>query len=376
MNHKRIYILGAGSSIGHSRGIFPSITKFFDMAKQLRLNSRGRFNKLENYVQNIMGKSIFDRRTKINIEDLFTHIEIEIERKSSWELSSWELLEIRQQLFEIIQDVLLILESKLHDSTSELNNFQGMLSQSDTIITFNWDLLLDNILKRETYLTDGNLKIGTAPYDQYVNFILGLSALGEMTLAGSSIRKPYNVWKGERGYYLKAHGSIDWFYCSNEGCRGFHKVFPLSDPISFHYCSECHERLDSLLIPPILNKGYRRYPLIRRIWNLAAKELSSVNELIIWGYSLPPTDFYSFWLIRQSRQSSNLSVNIINPEVLTKLKGEYRMNVKFVRKFYNIFRGKISKESISLYYSFGDYIAGKDIFKGYNLYTEKEFSRI
>ncbi len=373
--NKRIYILGAGSSIGHSRGTFPSITKFFVTAKQLMLNSQGKFNKLANYVQNIFDKSIFDKRTRINIEDLFTHIEIEIERKSSW-----ELLEIRQQLFEIIQGVLVDLERQLHNSIGEFNDFQKMLSLSDTIITFNWDLLLDNILKRESYLPNyeeyENLKIGPPPYDQYVNFLLELSALGEMTMAGISIRRPYGEWKGERGYYLKAHGSVDWFYCSNEGCRGFHRVFPLSDPISPHNCSECHERLDSLLIPPILNKGYRKYPLIRRIWNLAAKELTSVNELIIWGYSLPPTDFYSFWLLRQARESSNLKLIIINPEVRTKLRGEYRMNVEFVKKFYNIFRGKSLKESISLYSFFGDYVANKDIFKEYNLDREKEFSRI
>jgi hypothetical protein len=373
--NKRIYILGAGSSIGHSRETFPSITKFFATAKQLMLNSKGKFNELENYVQNIFDKSIFDKRTRINIEDLFTHIEIEIERKSSW-----ELLKIRQQLFEIIQGVLIDLERQLHNSMGEYNDFQKMLSLSDTIITFNWDLLLDNILHREHHLKNyeeyGNVIRGTAPYDQYVNFLLDLSALGERTWAGSSVRKPYSDWKEEIGYYLKAHGSVDWFYCSNEGCRGFHKVFPLSDPISPHYCSECYERLDSLLIPPILNKGYRKYPLIRRIWNLAAKELTSVNELIIWGYSLPPTDFYSFWLLRQTRESSNLKLKIINPEVLTKLRGEYRMKVEFIKNFYNIFRGKISKESISLYYSFGNYVADKDIFKEYNLDKEKEFSRL
>lgn len=357
MGYKRVYVLGAGSSIGHSKGIFPSITKFFSSAKKFGLFSNDEFAELASYAKEVLGRDI---KHKINIEDLFTHIEIELERSSSS-----RLLEIRQELFDLIQRVLTTAEGNISDNNGEYQKFVSKLEKKDTIITFNWDLLLDNALNRATIL-DKLAEPDRADVAHYWQFIWHFSGLGEGTWKHISVQEPYHDWDPENGYYLKAHGSIDWFYCLNESCRAFRKVFPRPDPAKTYYCGECHEPLECLLIPPVLNKGYRQYPLIRRIWNVAAKELSSANELIIWGYSLPPTDFYSSWLLRQSREAQPQSLVIINPSVLGGKK-QVRLNSSFVRRFYNIFRGKIAKESISLYESFEDYCNDNNILDKYGL---------
>jgi len=122
-----------------------------------------------------------------------------------------------------------------------------------------------------------------------------------------------------------------------------------------------------------LNKGYRTYPLIRRIWNLAAKEMSLVDELIIWGYSLPPTEFYSYWLMRQARESKLRKLIIINPDVINKYQRKYVINRRFVARFYDLFRRKISEKSLILYDSFMDYDANEDVLKKYEL---KEIVRL
>jgi hypothetical protein len=367
---KRVYVLGAGSSIAHSRGMVPSVTGFFPLARKLQLFSTYQFKELVSCVREVLG---LKARNQINIEDLFTHIEIELEKGSSS-----RLLEIRGQLFDLIQLVLSSSEKELSNDEGEYTRLLPKLEPSDTIITFNWDLLLDNVLNRERILSaietrkvDKDTKSG-----QYWQFIQHLSARGEETWEHIAISPPYCDWNPNVGYYLKAHGSIDWFYCLNDSCRAFRKVFPTMDYTKPHFCSECHEKLQRLLIPPVLNKGYGQYPLIRRIWNLAAKELNSTNELILWGYSLPPTDFYSFWLLRQTREAPLQRLVIINPSV-RRGRRKVRLNSPFVSKFYSIIRGKKPKEIIELYEYFGDYCDGIDILKKYDLGDpEKAFRRL
>ena len=86
---------------------------------------------------------------------------------------------------------------------------------------------------------------------------------------------------------------------------------PHSDP----ECSECGEHMPRLVVPPVLNKNVRNYPLVRRIWNTAEAHIRDARELVIWGYSLPPTDFYAQWLLRQAPSHALERIAIINPNV-------------------------------------------------------------
>lgn len=360
MDVKRVFVLGAGSSIGHSNGLFPSILNFFGSAKKLKLHRTEGFSQIANYALKILGKDISTQGQNIDIEAFLTHIEIEIERNPSP-----ELLSIRNEFLSFIQRLLIGLSEQISNKKGEYNQLVEKLSKSDTIITYNWDLLLDNFLGREEVL--GSI-YGKSPKKDitnphYNNFVNNFTAIGEGTWGGVSVKKPYDHWDTDNGYFIKAHGSIDWFYCSNEACRAYRKVFPVFDPDHDQHCSECHEQLDCLIIPPVLNKGYRNYPLIRVLWNLAAKEISFANEIVVWGYSLPPTDFYTSWLLRQAREAPLERLTIINPSVISKTKSKITLSITFIRKFFDILRGKLPKESIKLYESFSDYYSDRDIYK-------------
>ena len=327
---KRIFLLGAGSSIGHSAGIFPSITGFFSKANELNLQSGDDFILLAEYALKILGRNIFVARDSTDVESFFTHIEIELERNLSP-----DLIKVRLRLLRLIQDVLISLEKKVKDNTGEYILLVSQIDQSDTIITFNWDLLLDNYLSRKEILEHryNKKKLGNLENAHYDQFLMALSGFGEQTWQGLSVQSPYESWSPEKGFYLKAHGSIDWSYCSNDVCRASRKVFPILKPSKTHYCFECHEPLDILIIPPVLNKGYRQYPIIRKLWNLAAREMVTVNELIIWGYSLPPTDFYASWLLRQAREAPLDKLVLINPEVVSKTTKKVSLGVTFITDF-------------------------------------------
>lgn len=360
ITEKRVFILGAGSSIAISGGKFPSINDFFVSAKSLGLTKNPEFEEIKNYLHKSLG---IKSPGMLNIEDLFTHIEIELERYNSPEITK-----IRLQLLKLIREVLIGLEenTSINLDQNEVLNKKWKIVATDTFITFNWDLLLDNIFGRKNILDGPRDTPGHSQYKQYDNFIKNLSVHSEFTWAHLSIGDPYIKWDSNNGFILKLHGSVDWFSCINEKCRAWQKVFPLSKPLQTYYCSECHEPLENLLIPPILNKTYRQYSFIRRIWNLAAQEVRSANEIIIWGYSLPTTDFYSKWLLRQGRTDLIEKLVIINPFLVIGQK-EKKIRRNFLTFFTEIFKGVGSLKKISLFEDFDDYCEGLDIPQKYGL---------
>lgn len=353
---KKVFILGAGSSISHSNEIFPSINNFFQTAIDMGLNSKYHFIEIGNYVQEHLGLNIQSKSEAINVEDIMTHLEIEIERSTSPTLQTK-----RQLLLEFIRDILVELQDKLKSPNGEYGKFVSSLQKSDTILTFNWDILLDNALGRKNILSGRKSDEIAA---QYANFVNDLSAHRGMTWA-HAVFPPYETWPAEKGYYLKLHGSIDWYYCRNQSCRGSNIVYPLLHHKKTHSCSDCHENMELLIIPPVLNKGYRQYPLIRRMWNLAAQELRSADEIIIWGYSMPETDFYSRWLLRQARQGPLKQISIIDPRVIKSSEGTFR-RTDFHRRYQNLLRDKIGW-NIKLYSSYSDFCDDNDIEKKHKL---------
>ncbi len=360
MIEKRVFILGAGSSIAISGGNFPTVNDFFISAQHLGLTKSPEFEEIKKFFLKSLGLNLSGR---INIEDLFTHIEIELERFDSPEINK-----IRIQLLKLIREILIGLEKEIKNNLKldEVLNQKWKIRETDTLITFNWDLLLDDMFERKNILNDHrkNYHVGYS-LPQYRNFIKNLSVHSEFSIDHMSISDPYIKWDSSNGYILKLHGFVDWFHCINEKCRGWQKVFPLSKPLQTHNCSECHEPLENLLIPPILNKTYRQYSFIRRIWNLAAQEVRSATEIIVWGYSLPPTDFYSKWLLRQARTNLLKKMVIINPYLLLGKKDK-KIRKSFLKNFSEIFNG-IENLEITLYEFFDDYCKGLDIKKKYKL---------
>lgn len=354
-NLKSVFILGAGSSISHNDA-FPSIRDFFSKATKLGIPVQ---NELSEYIRkkNFSRGSTFGTR-KIDIESVLTNLEIDLERFNDPKLHL-----TRDQILKLIQLVLIKVQPMNESQNSLLYQFIKKLNQNDSIITFNWDILLDNLLGREAAL-EWAYNNGAPTENWYWNFVFKLSAHGENTIDGSTMPPPYSEWPKAQGYFLKMHGSIDWAYCNNELCRHFGKGFIIDKIGESLYCSSCHESTHSLLIPPVLNKQYRKYHLIRRVWNTALREIEIAERIIIWGYSLPETDFYSSWLLRNGTNVKKLI--LINPDVL-KGKKEKKINKKFVNRFSMLFQNTVKKTDIDLYETFDDYLAERDIYEKYGI---------
>ncbi|MCB2189884.1 MAG: hypothetical protein KQJ78_26010 [Deltaproteobacteria bacterium] len=366
-----VYVLGAGASIGHTGGLFPSIMDFFAKARKLRI--LGQQNELREFASKQTGKDIFGEDCKINLEDLLTTIEIEKELRSSLpiEATSAQALELIRQLLNRLQlDFYDRMEHKDNKLPNEYDLLCAALKPRDTIISFNWDTLLDNLLQREDILRHYYEHLADAkplPDNQYLHSLIKLSGIGESTVDNIGYRPPYLDWSNQKGFYLKLHGSIDQFYCSNEGCRACQKMFPVLDSSQTDYrCSECSEQMKLLIVPPVLNKNYRTSPPIRKAWNIATSEISLASRLVIWGYSLPPTDFYVQWLLRNIDKTKLREVAIINKGLVASLDrandppGGKKLNRNLSQRFKSCLSGSSSENTtLSLYEIFSDYHEGK-----------------
>ena len=148
-------------------------------------------------------------------------------------------------------------------------------SRSSVVITFNYDLVLDDALK----------EIGAGP------------AYG---LPNAMIDEPETATTNTPSVLvLKLHGSTNWAICPR--CK---KIYVLGrklteNPASFRArnCDSClDEKLRLLLVPPSWDKSEYSEPL-QPVWRQAVEALKRATRICVIGYSMPETDaFFKFLL--------------------------------------------------------------------------------
>lgn len=356
----RVWILGAGASKSATCGVFPTLLSLVPTARRLGLFEQWRgtigHEELASYVSRKFAVTL-SRSTELNLEDVLTNLDVDIAVDPKP-----QLLLARQHLLKMLQHTISYLQDSLTSPASEYIDFAARLEPSTTVITFNWDLLLDDALGRKFRLDQKDPSGGDRWTDgQYGSFLWNFTGYGDRTYAKMLPAPPTSSWPGTRGWYLKAHGSIDWRLCENQSCRNYVRLFPVKDALAEPFCSECLETTNLLLVPPTLNKRLREYPTIRRLWTTAAKELECASEVVLWGYSLPPTDFYSSWLLRHVSASQLNSITIVNPEVVRGGRGKVRLNIEYVSRLVPRSKFKDKAFNLRLFESYQDFVAGCEL---------------
>jgi hypothetical protein len=164
-----------------------------------------------------------------------------------------------------------------------------------SIISLNWDILLDNALHFALeQQTPGNV----GDYDPFgvVDYCCYISSLD----AGDP-RIRSGLWSlGCRGYnvkLLKLHGSMNWLQCPN--CQRLFVQFGLKQNILHRvgrdWCRHCKKsgyknRLAGSLVMPTFLKDLTNFQ-IKLVWQNAGVELMEARKLVFIGYSLPHADF-------------------------------------------------------------------------------------
>jgi NAD-dependent SIR2 family protein deacetylase len=140
-------------------------------------------------------------------------------------------------------------------------------SRKNTVITFNYDLVLDSALRRLGLAVDYGLL--TPPMDSM---------------------KTVRV--------LKLHGSTNWVFCEN--CNEVtileDKGTQLYEELRSHSCRCGNIGLWPLLIPPSWDKSDHR-SIVQPVWEAAQAALKDATRICIIGYSMPETDTFFKYLL-------------------------------------------------------------------------------
>ena len=180
-----------------------------------------------------------------------------------------ELPEIRDLVVQALCHCL----GKYHDlhRATKTEQFVNSIRPADSLITTNWDLLLDAARHQ---------KFGSKPedYGTIANVVLE-----ETTGATASLDTQQTV----RPKLLKLHGSLSWRYCQR--CQRL-----VIDPLR-HVAGDRKERCvctytySELIVTPGFVREYRNIHLLT-IWREALLALASASQWIFIGYSLPADD--------------------------------------------------------------------------------------
>lgn len=181
-----------------------------------------------------------------------------------------------------------------------------------SIISLNWDILLDNAL--HSAMQNENPNCGD--YDPFgvVDYCCYISSLEP-----NSPRIRSGLWSlGCRGYnvkLLKLHGSMNWLQCPN--CQrlfvDFGEKLQMLHHVGATRCRHCERygyanHLQGSLVMPTFLKDLSNFQ-IKLVWQNAGVELMEAKHLVFVGYSLPHADFeFRQLLSRMVRRDASIEV--------------------------------------------------------------------
>lgn len=176
------------------------------------------------------------------------------------------------------------------------------LKTGDMVISFNYDILMDNALRNSGKLTD---------YGYLVPFQKAFD--GQQWTRSDDA--PSNI------VLLKLHGSMNWLHCSycgsyflmrSEKMGSWYASLPRDCP----KCRGSSLYLERVIIPPLLTKDYSSQPM-DYVWSEAERRLSRVGKIVVIGYSFPPTDFATETLLRIGlpwTRQKEIRFTVVNPD--------------------------------------------------------------
>ncbi len=307
----RVYLLGAGASYHDTmtkRLPLPLANQFFE-EKYLEEFWRSRSNLVDypfedSNLHKILKHSfgfIRKERTAVNVEDVFSFLEVYLSTYNSNTSTRHILEEARRELLIYLIDLIRML-SKDRNVEDTIHNLVLMsLGKNDSVFTFNWDVLIDYSKELDIYW-----KKREPVYKSILNPYSGPLVNEEKTMEWH-YREGVN--KGDIGLILRLHGGVGLAHCADQSCPGNAtpiELYPGTPVAEFDSCSFCGSELKSMILPPFVHKTYRSNRFINLQARLAADRIKSATELVIIGYSFPESDYEAITLLRLFRPNPDL----------------------------------------------------------------------
>ncbi len=304
-----VAVLGAGATRGASfvtRGsesecLPPLDSDFFTQLQRIASP------KHQGTVTNLIAAAVrlYGYNFSTTLESLFTAIEFQYRIASGVTEGKWGQSPeaLRRDRTALLQGIAAVLEESLTKGDTGGTGHSGRrcdyhdalvegLAPRDAILSFNYDCLIDDSLKRG----------GSGKWNPRYGYELPLPTGRGSKLKGEAAWTP-NTLCDKRGTVrlLKLHGSLNF----GEGGK-YLKERP--------YTKNNSGNLRFEIIPPEWNKPFD-HGIFARIWRKAAQAIHSANVIVVIGYSFPKSDLHASSLFRVSIKPGSLdSVVLVNPD--------------------------------------------------------------
>jgi len=302
-----VFILGAGFSRDYNPSLLPLTADFLQIAEANKhLFPESKHGLLVEFVN----RYFHDYKTA-NIEAVATFL------TSSLLPDEIDRFENRPQLYSDLLDVVVDTVDQVHQHPVTHDVYlvyqlfaQLLVNIRATAVTFNYDLILDTLLRRTDSWSclDGygcEMRVINNPTEK---------------IANEKARIPRS-----KAQYLKLHGSVNWGKLSIPPPYEPASVYlnqwslPIDGPdgglMPIMAVSHSHDSIRAgthpnilmqpFIVPPLLTKEeFRGEPILSNVWFMAKDAIWKSRTLFIIGYSFPPTDFLFESLLRQTLGST------------------------------------------------------------------------
>jgi SIR2-like domain len=162
-----------------------------------------------------------------------------------------------------------------------LSKFLGRITPEDSIVSLNYDLVVDNALANKAAAEAGGVNYGI-----HVRF-------AQVKNSGDWRTVPYELPSQSAPVLYKLHGSLNWVYCPScqqldVTVRAKGALYVLEAARNFS-CKECGTRYSPFVIAPTLLKTYHN-SLLAQIWRHTEERISKADDIVFVGYSMPDAD--------------------------------------------------------------------------------------
>lgn len=345
---KTVYVLGAGFSAAAN---FPTQARILELLlERISYSFSGIFpleveqdfhQQLDESIRQISEfiKTCFPDSDQ-PLEDIFTLLDQTIQTKGHFRgYKQFDLLAIRSKWIELISGFFHALSTRYLASNENLyQRFsahllekrmqQGQESDPVSVISLNWDTLLEDAFAHVLKKADGIRKAD-------IDYCVYTAALDDSPHIPSPKQKAAGLFNFK---VLKMHGSINWLRCPNSNhlytALGSSKnaydlyLHPRESPfIAEQYPDESDQSSPPLLEPYLITPTYTKVfdqPHIQTTWHNAYVELREATRVVFIGYSLPEADYHFRTLLRRAiRQTTEIEVILYETDYPPDFEADY-----------------------------------------------------
>jgi hypothetical protein len=297
---KRLLLFGAGATRGASFGYPPECLPPLnrDFFTQLQRITHKHNRLVQRVVEDVI--ELFDSNFDLTLEEYFTQLEFLTSTATlSAGSSSSMARDLQQKRDRLMEALSAVLETSTYRAISSVGRgceyhqrIVESLRARDVLISFNYDCVLDDALRR----AGAGKWVAGHGYAFPPRRVVMNSAYWDGRNPPSSA--------AESIYLLKLHGSLNWQLPGSEGGDIYVK-------------QRLHQQYGTprfTIIPPEWNKRAREEPIFNLLWRRAFKAIQQAEQIAIVGFSFTPTDLHVESLFRVALASSRRKVLVIaNP---------------------------------------------------------------